>query len=132
MSSEHEQASVAEFFERFGKAWDRNEAEEVAQLFTDDGTLINPFGQRADGRPAVTAMYSDYFAGMLAGTSTTFELQSVRSIDHSLALIDGEQTILAADGSVVLIAHLTALLQRLDDQWRFVDSRPYTFEQSPA
>jgi uncharacterized protein (TIGR02246 family) len=66
----HTHSSVEQFFTAFADAWETNEGEAVAALFVDDGALINPFGQRADGRTAIVGMYSDYFAGMLKGTST--------------------------------------------------------------
>jgi hypothetical protein len=77
-------------------------------------------------------MYSQYFGGMLQGTSTTFDLESVRAVGSDHAFADGEQTILGPDGVVVLVAHLAALLRRDGDSWRFVDSRPYAFATLPT
>jgi len=116
--------------DRFATAWQTNDGTAVAGFFTDDGSLINPFGQRADGRTAVAAMYAEYFGGMLRGTATTVNLASVRAIGPDHAFADAEQTITAPDGSVVLVVHLAALLRREDGEWRFVDSRPYSFAQS--
>jgi uncharacterized protein (TIGR02246 family) len=116
----------------FAAAWKTNDGSAVSRFFTDDGTLVNPFGQRANGREAVTAMYSEYFDGMLAGTSTTINLATVRALDDGRAFIDGEQTILAADGSQILAMHLAALLQREGDRWKFVDARPYMYTAAPA
>jgi uncharacterized protein (TIGR02246 family) len=123
------QAEISAFFERLCKAWETNDAAEVGGLFADDGTLINPFGQRADGRDAVTAMYGEYFAGMLGGTSTTVEVQSVRTIDATHSLVDAEQAILGPDGSTVLDVHLTALLRQEGGEWRLVDTRPFSYQE---
>jgi len=124
--------SVQAFFELFADTWETNDGVAVGDLFVEDGTLINPFGQRADGRTAIAAMYSQYFEGMLQGTSTTFNLASVRNVEATHAFADGEQTILAPGGEVVLVAHLVALLRRDGDGWRFVDSRPYAFAAIPG
>lgn len=118
-------------FDRFSAAWRTNDGAAVANLFAEDGALINPFGQRADGRTAIAAMYSDYFGGMLRGTSTTFNLASVRAVENNHAFADGEQTVSAPDGTIVLVVHLAALLRRDGDGWRFVDARPYTFAAVP-
>jgi uncharacterized protein (TIGR02246 family) len=118
---------VKSTFDRFAAAWKSNEGGAVAGLFAEDGALINPFGQRADGRAAIAAMYSEYFGGMLRGTSTTVNLTRVRSVEDNHAFADGEQTVHAADGNVILVVHLAALLRREGDGWRFVDARPYTF-----
>ena len=108
-------------------AWKTNDGPAVGGFFVEDGSLINPFGQRADGRAAISAMYAEYFGGMLSGTSTTFTLANVRGIENNHAFADGEQTISAPDGTVVLVVHLAALLRRDGDSWRLVDGRPYTF-----
>lgn len=130
--SGHDEASVAAAFDKLCKAWETNDGAEVASRFTSDGSLINPFGERADGRNAVAAMYVDYFGGMLAGTTSTFQLETVRAIDAGHVLVDGEQKIFGADGAVVLAVHLTALLRQQDGDWRFVDARPYAYAQLPA
>ena len=48
----------------FAAAWKTNSGSDVGAWFTEDGTLINPFGARADGRDAVSAMYTE-FSGTL-------------------------------------------------------------------
>ena len=118
-------------FERFSVAWKTNDSAAVASFFVEDGALINPFGQRADGRTALSTMYSEYFGGMLRGSSTSIQLARVRDVENNHAFVDGEQTIYATDGSVVLVVHVAALLRREGDSWRFVDSRPYTFAAVP-
>jgi uncharacterized protein (TIGR02246 family) len=123
---------VEDFLEATADAWKTNDGSVVGSLFVEDGTLINPFGQRADGRSAIAAMYSEYFGGMLRGTTTTFKVVSVRAVGTDHAFADAEQTICASNGDVVLAAHLAALLQRQGDRWHFVDSRPYSFAELPA
>lgn len=117
--------------DRFAAAWKSNDSARVASFFTDDGTLINPFGQRADGRAAVAAMYAEYFGGMLKGTSTSIALASVHPVEAQHAFVDSEQTIHGPDGQVVLVAHTAALMRRDADTWRIVDARPYVFAARP-
>lgn len=126
------QYSAQEFFHLFADGWKTNDGAAVASFFVEDGALVNPFGQRADGPSAIGTMYSEYFEGMLQGTSTTFKLESVRAIETSYAFVDNEQTISTPIGEVVLVAHLAALLRRHGDGWRFVESRPYTFASFPV
>jgi uncharacterized protein (TIGR02246 family) len=118
--------SAAEFLDRFAETWASNDGFALGNLFTVDGSLINPFGQRADGRQAIAAMYSEYFTGMLAGTSTTIEVEIIRPVGDTHAFADAEQTITGPDGAVLLVAHLVALLRWDNEDWRFVDSRPCT------
>ena len=130
MSEQFDQ--VKSMFERYAAAWETNDGGAVADFFAEEGTLINPFGALADGRAAVAGMYSEYFAGMLRGTSTTLELANVRPIGDDHAFADAEQTIYGSGGDVVLAAHLVALLRREGGDWRFVDARPYAYAAAPG
>ena len=124
--------SVAAFYEKVAASWKANDGAAFSTLFTEDGSLINPFGERADGRDALRAMYSEYFAGMLKGTTTSITLTHLRPIDTEHALADSDQTIYAANGDVVLALHVVNLLRRDGDDWKLVDSRPYGFAPPPA
>jgi uncharacterized protein (TIGR02246 family) len=124
--------SVTAFFEKLVAAWKSNDGAAFAACFAEDGSLINPFGERADGRLALDAMYSEYFAGMLQGTTTTINLARARPIGADYAFTDADQTVYNADGDVLLELHVVNLLRRHGDEWQLVDSRPYTFPPPPA
>ncbi len=119
-------------FDRFCATWKTNDGAAVANFFAEDGSLINPFGQRADGRAAIAAIYTEYFAGMLRGTSTTVDLSSVRAVGDGHAFADAEQTIYAPDGATLLAVHFPALLRRTGEGWLLVDGRPYAFATMPG
>jgi uncharacterized protein (TIGR02246 family) len=123
---------VDAFHQEVAAAWGANDGAVFAAFFTEDGSLINPFGERADGRAALTAMYSEYFGGMLKGTTTSISLTHLRPIEPGHAFADAEQTIYAANGNVLLAVHVVNLLRRDGDAWRLVDSRPYAFAPLPA
>jgi uncharacterized protein (TIGR02246 family) len=119
--------SLKRFLEHFADMWKTNDGNSVAELFVADGSLVNPFGQRADGRNDIAAMYSDYFTGMLQGTTTTATLSAVRYVAPDYAFIDAEQIIFGPDESLLLAVHLAALLRCQGDSWQFADSRPYAY-----
>ena len=48
MASNEDQ--IRSVVQRFSEAWNRNNGAEVGAFFTEDGCLINPFGERANGR----------------------------------------------------------------------------------
>jgi uncharacterized protein (TIGR02246 family) len=127
-----ESDGAAKFLDRFAETWASNDGDALGEMFTADGSLVNPFGQRADGRQAIGAMYSEYFAGMLAGTQTTIELGTIRPVGDSDALVDADQTITAQDGAVLLAVHLAALVRRDGEDWYFVDARPYAPAELPG
>lgn len=124
--------SVAAFHTKLADAWSANDGTAFAAFFTADGSLINPFGERADGREALTAMYSEYFGGMLKGTTTSISLTHVRPIGPDHALADANQTVYAANGDVLMALHVVNLLRKDGNDWRLADSRPYTFPPPPA
>ena len=78
--------AIKSSLDRFCAAWKSNDGAALGSWFAEDGTLINPFGQRADGRAAVAAMYTQYFAGMLGSTSTKLEVASIRMVEANHAL----------------------------------------------
>ena len=126
------ESSVAAFHDKLAAAWRANDGAAFAAFFTEDGSLINPFGERADGREALTAMYSEYFGGMLKGTTTSISLtHAAGQIEPDHAFADAEQTIYAANGDVLMALHVVNLLRKDGDDWRLVDSRPYAFPPLP-
>jgi len=76
-------------------------------------------------------MYTDYFGGMLQGTTTSIDVSQVRAIGSDFAVADAEQTVFAANGEVVLNLHVVNVLRRDRDDWRLLDSRPYAFSVPP-
>jgi uncharacterized protein (TIGR02246 family) len=118
-------------FDRIAAAWKTNDGVTMGACFTRDGSLINPFGERADGRDAIAAMYSHYFTGMLRGTSTSIKVTDVRAVGPDHAFVDGDQVIHGPDGAVVLAVHISALVRRDADGWRLVDARPFTVATKP-
>lgn len=125
------ETSVASFYEKLAATWKENDGAAFAALFTEDGSLINPFGERADGREALAAMYSEYFGGMLKGTTTSISSTHLRLIETDYAFADAEQTVYSATGEVVLSLHVVNLLRRYGGDWRLADSRPYALPPPP-
>ena len=125
-------SSIVAFHDKLAAAWRANDGAAFAAFFTEDGSLINPFGERAGGREALTAMYSEYFGGMLKGTTTSISVSQLRPVEPGHAFADAEQTIYAANGDVLMALHVVNLLRRDGDDWRLVDSRPYAFPPPPA
>jgi uncharacterized protein (TIGR02246 family) len=126
------ESSVTAFFGKLAGTWKTNDGAAFAGLFTEDGSLINPFGERADGQAALTAMYTEYFGGMLHGSTTSITLTTLRAIEDDHAFVDADQLIYSATGDVILALHVVNLLKRQDGEWRLVDSRPYAFPPPPA
>ena len=126
-----DRASIQALYDELCVAWKTNDAGTVAELFTDDGSLINPFGQRADGRAAITSMYAEYFNGLLAGTTTVATVDTIRPIDADHVFVDGRQTVDAPNGATIFDLHISALVRREHDSWKLVDARPFSLAEPP-
>ena len=128
----NEQATVDELFDRFSQCWATVGGTALGDYFTEDGTLINPFGEMAKGRGAVAALYGEYFGTILRGTTTAVTIDSMRMVGPDHAFVDGDQTILGPGGETVMAVHMSALLRRESGSWLFVDARPYTIATVPV
>jgi len=117
---------------RFCDAWQTNDGAAVASFYTQDSSLINPFGERADGRDAIAAMYTRYYGGLLAGTGTVIEQQTVRYVEGYHAFVDANQAVVDLAGNTVLTLHVALLLRLEDDRWMIVDARPYAYAAPPV
>lgn len=127
-----DEQAVQAFLDEFASTWKANDGAALGDAYVPDGSLINPFGQRADGRAGVAGMYGAFFDGqMLAGTTTSISLQRARPVDPDHVFIDAAQTIHGPAGEVVLAVQLAALLRRVASSWEFVDARPYTVASAP-
>lgn len=116
---------ATEFLDRFARTWADNDGVTLGRLFTADSSLVNPFGERADGRGAIAEMYSGYFAGLLAGTTTTLTDVRSRRAAPGVLFVDAEQVINDPAGHPLMTVHLSALLIQDGDEWRFADARPF-------
>jgi len=129
MSALREQIQAT--LDEVARAWAAGDGQALAAAFVEDGSLVNPFGQRAEGRAAIAAMYREYFAGMLRGSTTRFDVTHARKVESRHAFADGNQSILGPDGSEVLVVRIAALLRREGERWLWVDSRPYKVAEVP-
>src|SRR6188472_622541 len=87
MNAERSNASTATVIERFNDAFNRHDADALAEWLTDDtifeDTSPAPDGRRIQGKAAVVAFWRDWFAR------------------NSDSVFEGEDTIVAGDRVVV-------------------------------
>jgi uncharacterized protein (TIGR02246 family) len=101
-------ATMQASLDRFCAAWKTTDGATLADCYVADGSLITPFGHRADGRSAVAAMYAALLAGPLRGTTTTISLARVRTVGADHAFVDAEQAIIAPEDAVQALADFHA------------------------
>lgn len=115
----------------FEAAFSAQDAEKLAALFAPDGSLINPMGERADGREAVAALFRKNFEGTLKGVRTRIEIQKVRLVTPDVALLDIRQELQGGKPPPTAprpwVAHGVALMSKAGGEWHVLDARPYFF-----
>jgi uncharacterized protein (TIGR02246 family) len=120
---------------KFNEAFNRFDAEEVASFWTEDGTLITPAGEIGSGRSGVETAYRHDCETILAGTTSRFEISSVRRLGDDLAFMDLDQELQnfrKQDGSTgTMKLHVVILARKSGNTWRWLDARPYAYVSPP-
>jgi uncharacterized protein (TIGR02246 family) len=118
---------VKSLFDDVCAAWNAADAVGLAAHYAPTGRLINPFGHVTDGREAIAAGFIGLFRGVLAGTSTTIEINSVRELAPGLVVVDGTQTLTGP----IPPPHVNAVVGQQDGTAEILECRPYAFLPAP-
>jgi uncharacterized protein (TIGR02246 family) len=120
---------------RFNELFNSFDAKQVASCFTEDGTLITPTGEIGNGRSGVETAYRHDCDTVLKGTTSRFEITTVRRLGPELALLDLDhvlQNFRMPDGSTEeMTLHVVMLAKRAGNTWQWLDARPYAFLPTP-
>lgn len=75
--------------EELVRTWNQGNAEEIAGLFTSDGTLIIPTGSQIRSRDEIRKTISEKRAGLLKATTLTNTVDEVSRPDAETAVVHG-------------------------------------------
>ncbi len=131
-----DEAAILKVWQQFSDAWARDSHARAA-LWTEDASLINPFGVKANGRAAIEKVFADEDATFAKGTTHTFSDFSFRFLTASLAAVDATGEIKGmkgADGAALppVRLHVFTLLRKTGGAWQIQDARPYVFAPMPG
>jgi len=101
-------------------AWARNDADGVADTFTEDGILILPGDVLKKGREEVRAFMQAAYAGPFKGTGVTGQPVDLRFVTDDVALIRTHGGILAPGETEIdpeLAVRSTWVCVKKDGQW---------------
>ncbi|GAA4705958.1 SgcJ/EcaC family oxidoreductase [Phytohabitans rumicis] len=119
-TSEREKAALSVPLRLVG-AWAKNDADGVAQVFTDDGILILPGDVYKRGRDEIRAFMLAAYAGPFKGTGVTGRPVDVRFVADDVALLRTHGGILApgeAEIAPELAVRSTWVTVCRDGQWQ--------------
>ncbi|MCX5199504.1 SgcJ/EcaC family oxidoreductase [Streptomyces sp. NBC_00249] len=106
---------------RLVSAWSRNDADGVADQFTEDGILILPGDVFKRGREEVRSFMAAAYAGPFKGTGVTGTPVDVRLVGDEVALVRTHGGILPPGESEIapeLAVRSTWLLVKRDGDWK--------------
>jgi uncharacterized protein (TIGR02246 family) len=115
-----EQASVAALTQQLLAAWAYADADGIAELFTEDGTLILP-GILRQGREDIRAYFKDAFDGKYRDTQVVGKPISMRFFGKDVALLLSSGGVLASGETEVSDAQAIRaswLVVRTGSGWR--------------
>ncbi len=131
-----DEAAIQKVWQQFSATWARDPHARAA-LWTEDASLINPFGVKAQGRAAIEKLFENEDATFAKGTTHTFSDFSFRFLTPTLAEVDatGEVNgIKGADGATLppMRLHVFTIFRKSGGAWRIQDARPYVVAPPPG
>jgi len=129
-------AGVQDTLKQFKAAWDKHDAKAIAALCTDDGTLINPVGDKASGRAEIEKLIAGEHAGPFKGTTYSYADVTIQWLTPDIAAVDYTGTvagILGPDGAAApdLVHHCMMVMTKTDGKWSLAVCRPYVLLGKP-
>ncbi len=130
-------AAIEHLGSEFVAAWNAHDAKKMAAVWTADGDLINPFGQKASGRAAIEKFFEAEQAGVMKGTTYKIESTSIRELDKNTAFADWESVVTGMTGPDGKPAppfrhHVSIVYVMKGGHWGAAAVRAYSFPTPPA
>jgi uncharacterized protein (TIGR02246 family) len=120
MTSSSDQAAIAALTQRMVTGWAYGEAETLADLFVEDGTLILP-GVFCNSRDEIRDYFTKAFDGKYKNTQVTGKPISIRVLGPDVAILLSQGGVLETGETEVSEAgaiRASWLVVRQDGQWR--------------
>jgi uncharacterized protein (TIGR02246 family) len=111
-----EQAAIAKRAQEFIEAFNKGDAEAVANFWTPDGDYIDMAGETLKGRKAIAAAFGKQFEAV-RGAKLQIHPTSTRIVKPDLAIEDGITEVIPPDNGPPSAARYTAVHVNVDGQW---------------
>ena len=125
------EAALRTAAKEFTAAFDRGDAEALAQHFTTDAVYVDDNGQRFAGRKSIQQEYATLFAKR-SDLRLQLEIDSIRLLNATTAIEEGRVALSPqAPGSMRVMSRYTAVHTRQDGKWLMADVRDTRVELPP-
>jgi uncharacterized protein (TIGR02246 family) len=122
----------------FQSAWNKDDTSAMAKVFTEDATLINPFGVEAHGRDAMSKVFAQEHSDSGPFKGSKYETREVKIqwITPDVALVDAAANISGVrgkDGAAApdFLHHVTWIFVKKNGNWMAAAARPYKYSAEP-
>ncbi len=131
-----EEEAIKSLFVKFSDGWNKQDGMAMAATYAEDASLIDPMGEEARGREAIANLLNKAVSVFLRESKSDHTVNHIRFLTPDVAFVDATQTVtgaLSPDGKTMPDAtlHVAVLLLKKDNNWWFVDARPYQFMTPP-
>jgi uncharacterized protein (TIGR02246 family) len=129
--------AIKDRIQSFQDAWNKHDVKAMAGVFTDDGTLVNPFAVTAHGRDEISKVFTDEHEHAFKATTYTSSDIAIQSITSDVAVVDSTGNITgiqAPDGSATadFPHHVTWVFVKQDGKWMVAAARAFQFSGKPG
>jgi uncharacterized protein (TIGR02246 family) len=117
-----DEKAIKRLGETFTRAFDAGDAKTVAELYSDDAEMIDEYGDRIQGRPAIHDFYAELFAERKGATIEIF-LASLRFLGAEGAQENGRTRVKPGNGEPTTYREYTVLYVKKAGQWLYSSVR---------
>jgi uncharacterized protein (TIGR02246 family) len=124
LNSKTDVAAIRGALQQLAQAWGRGDSAEYAALFTPDAEYVAFDGTQMSGTRDIDNGHRGLFAGIMRGSTMTFEPPSIRFVDDQVAIVIVRGGIIMrwqkgkASPSAKRMSTLTFVFVQTGDTWR--------------
>ena len=123
--------AIKQIGQNFVTAWNAHDPRRMAEVFAEDGDLLNPFGVSAKSRAEAQKLFESEQAGVMKASTYAIDATIVRKLDADVAVSDWQATVTGmvdpGSGSAMppFSHHVTIVYQKRGGKWQAVVARAF-------
>ena len=129
--------AIKDRIDAFQAAWNKHDAKAMTDVFTDDGTLVNPFGATANGHDEILKLFTEEQAHPFKESTYSASEVKVQMVTPDVAVADSTGNItglVGKDGSASpdFPHHVSYVFVKKDGKWMCSAARAFQFCGKPS
>jgi uncharacterized protein (TIGR02246 family) len=127
---EHDEVAILKLERDYDEAWNLGDVTRLASLYRPDAVVVNPLGERSNGRDAIREMLEAFITGPGRGSRHTSRISAIVFVQETIAVVDGEARLEGLGGSFLepVVTHaFTDIVAKDPKGWSLAQTRAYVF-----